>query len=221
MFFPDEVRDARDLPDLPKAGAATSAARGRELSLALQIIDSLSGKWDPAKYQDTFRERVMKLVAEKAKGGEIAVAPELRVCEGRRDRRSAERAQGEPGEAQRCAARRRAPRGDPLRPAGQAPGRVVARHARAPPFVEVVEVATGEQKGEARNMATKRRKSSKPRYGAAAKKRVGSALRRAKRGTLKAGKGRHPKAKSRKQAIAIGLSEARSKGAKVPPRPRH
>jgi hypothetical protein len=37
-----------------------------------------------------------------------------------------------------------------------------------------------------------------------------------KRGQLKAGKGSHPKAKSRKQAIAIGLSEARKKGAKVP-----
>jgi hypothetical protein len=45
-------------------------------------------------------------------------------------------------------------------------------------------------------------------------------MRRAKRGTLKAGKGRHPKVKSRKQAIAIGLSEARQKGAKVPSKPR-
>jgi hypothetical protein len=41
-------------------------------------------------------------------------------------------------------------------------------------------------------------------------------MHRAKRGTLKSGKGRHPKVKSRKQAIAIGLSEARKKGAKVP-----
>jgi hypothetical protein len=40
----------------------------------------------------------------------------------------------------------------------------------------------------------------------------------AKSGTLKSGKGRHPKVKSRKQAIAIGLSEARKKGAKVPRR---
>ncbi len=53
-------------------------------------------------------------------------------------------------------------------------------------------------------------------YGPAAKKSVASAMRRAKRGTLKAGKGRHPRVKSRKQAIAIGLSEARKKGAKVP-----
>jgi hypothetical protein len=55
-------------------------------------------------------------------------------------------------------------------------------------------------------------------YGNAAQKSVKSAVHRAKAGTLKAGKGRHPKAKSRKQAIAIGLSEARKKGAKVPPR---
>jgi hypothetical protein len=54
------------------------------------------------------------------------------------------------------------------------------------------------------------------RYGSGAKRAVGSAMRRAKRGTLKGGKGRHPRVKSRKQAIAIGLSEARKKGAKVP-----
>ena len=53
-------------------------------------------------------------------------------------------------------------------------------------------------------------------YGKAASKRVASAVRRKKKGTLKSGSGR--KVKSRKQAIAIGLSEARSKGAKVPKR---
>ena len=53
-------------------------------------------------------------------------------------------------------------------------------------------------------------------YGKAASKRVASAMRRRKRGTLKSGSG--AKVKSRKQAIAIGLSEARSRGAKVPRR---
>ncbi len=53
-------------------------------------------------------------------------------------------------------------------------------------------------------------------YGKAAQKRVKSALRRRKRGTLKSGSGRT--VKSRKQAIAIGLSEARERGAKVPSR---
>lgn len=65
-------------------------------------------------------------------------------------------------------------------------------------------------------MATRKTSSSKRRYGNGAKKSVASAMRRAKRGTLKSGKGHHPKVKSRKQAIAIGLSEARKKGAKVP-----
>lgn len=69
-------------------------------------------------------------------------------------------------------------------------------------------------------MATRKRssrKSSGRKYGKAAGKRVESAMRRRKRGTLKSGKGgRGGKVKSRAQAIAIGLSEARKKGAKVP-----
>jgi hypothetical protein len=59
-----------------------------------------------------------------------------------------------------------------------------------------------------------RKKSGGRKYGKAASKRVGSTMRRRKRGTLKSGSGR--KVTSRKQAIAIGLSEAREKGAKVP-----
>ena len=72
-----------------------------------------------------------------------------------------------------------------------------------------------------RKTSTSTKKSgTKRRYGAAAGRTVRSAVSRAKRGTLKAGKGRHPKAKSRKQAIAIGLAVARKKGTKVPPRRR-
>ena len=52
------------------------------------------------------------------------------------------------------------------------------------------------------------------RYGKAASKSVKRAMHREKRGTLRSGKG--GKVTSRKQAIAIGLSEARKKGAKVP-----
>jgi len=63
----------------------------------------------------------------------------------------------------------------------------------------------------------KRSKARKPggkKYGRAASKTVESAMRRRKRGSLRSGKG--GKVTSRKQAIAIGLSEARKKGAKVP-----
>ena len=55
------------------------------------------------------------------------------------------------------------------------------------------------------------------RYGKAAGKSVKSALHREKKGTLRSGKGgKGGRVTSRKQAIAIGLSEARKKGAKVP-----
>ena len=62
-----------------------------------------------------------------------------------------------------------------------------------------------------------RKKSSGRRYGPGASKSVESAMRRRKRGTLKSGKGgKGGTVKSREQAIAIGLSKARRKGAKVP-----
>ena len=61
------------------------------------------------------------------------------------------------------------------------------------------------------------KKSGRRRYGKAASKSVESAMRKRKRGALKSGKGgKGGTVKSRKQAIAIGLSEAREKGAKVP-----
>ncbi len=54
-------------------------------------------------------------------------------------------------------------------------------------------------------------------YGKRAQKSVKRAMHKRKHGTLKSGKGgKGGKVKSRKQAIAIGLSEARKKGAKVP-----
>ena len=64
-----------------------------------------------------------------------------------------------------------------------------------------------------------KKKSRGRRYGKSAGKSVASAVRRKKHGTLRSGRsGKGGKVKSRKQAIAIGLSEARKKGAKVPPK---
>lgn len=56
-----------------------------------------------------------------------------------------------------------------------------------------------------------------PKYGKAASKSVEKAIHKEKRGELHSGPGgKGGVVKSRKQAIAIGLSEARKKGAKVP-----
>ena len=58
-----------------------------------------------------------------------------------------------------------------------------------------------------------------PRYGKKASEKVAKVMRERKRGTLRSG-GSGKKVTSRKQAIAIGLSEARRAGAKVPRKPR-
>jgi len=64
-----------------------------------------------------------------------------------------------------------------------------------------------------------KKKSSRRRYSQGASKTVASAVRRKKAGTLRSGKrGKGGKVTSRKQAIAIGLSEARKKGQRVPAR---
>ena len=55
-------------------------------------------------------------------------------------------------------------------------------------------------------------------YGSKAKSKVKKAMHERKRGTLKSGRS-GKKVKSRKQAIAIGLSQARRAGAKVPRKP--
>jgi hypothetical protein len=70
-------------------------------------------------------------------------------------------------------------------------------------------------------MATSKKpakKKSSRRYGKKAQDSLASAMRRRKKETLTSGSGR--KVKSKKQAIAIGLSEARKKGAQVPAPPK-
>jgi len=68
----------------------------------------------------------------------------------------------------------------------------------------------------AANKTAKKKSTTRksPRYGRAAAKKVARVMHERKHGTLRSGSGR--KVTSRKQAIAIGLSEARRRGAKVP-----
>ena len=71
--------------------------------------------------------------------------------------------------------------------------------------------------GASYSLKSRTKEGEMARYGKAAGKSVKSALHREKKGTLRSGKGgKGGKVTSRKQAIAIGLSEARKKGAKVP-----
>ncbi|MGC9379862.1 Ku protein [Streptomyces sp. MH13] len=73
LHWADEVRDpVEELPELPSG----RADRGKELDMAMRLVDALSGPWDPARYHDTYQEKVRELVRAKAEGKEIAVAEE-------------------------------------------------------------------------------------------------------------------------------------------------
>jgi DNA end-binding protein Ku len=74
MFFPDEIRDQREvLGPLKKVNVSP-----RELEMAKQLIKSLEDKWDPHQLKDTYRDRVLDLIRKKAHGEEIVAetAPE-------------------------------------------------------------------------------------------------------------------------------------------------
>jgi DNA end-binding protein Ku len=73
MLYADEVIGTEDL-DLP-AKEATEVTE-RELSMAEQLIDSLSAEFDPTRFHDTYREQVLHLIEQKAEGVEPAPAPE-------------------------------------------------------------------------------------------------------------------------------------------------
>jgi DNA end-binding protein Ku len=70
LYFADEVRDAKgvDAPGKLKLSK-------RELEIAQRFIDAQTTTWKPDRYDDTYRERVMKLIRDKAKGKEIVVEP--------------------------------------------------------------------------------------------------------------------------------------------------
>jgi DNA end-binding protein Ku len=74
MIFADEVVPKEDLDGLPEAEAFQVS--DREVKMAQQLIESLATEFEPERYRDEYREKVLELIEAKASGEEIAVAPE-------------------------------------------------------------------------------------------------------------------------------------------------
>jgi DNA end-binding protein Ku len=71
MFFADEVRDPKsELENLP----GKTSFSGKELTMASQLIESMSDTWRPADFRDTYTERVNDLIESKRKGREFTAA---------------------------------------------------------------------------------------------------------------------------------------------------
>src|SRR5207302_4948114 len=71
MRFADEVVPTSEVKN-GSSGKEASVSQ-REVDMASQIIDSLTSKWDPSRYHDTYREQVLELLKKKAEGKEIVV----------------------------------------------------------------------------------------------------------------------------------------------------
>ena len=74
MIFHDEVVPHDEIDDLPEA--SDLKVSDREVKMAQQLIDSLSSEFDPSRYRDEYRDKVIDLIERKAQGEEIAVQPE-------------------------------------------------------------------------------------------------------------------------------------------------
>ena len=73
LLFADEVIETADLDVRTTSDTKPS---DRELSMARQLVNSLSADWEPEKYRDDYREKVLALLEAKAEGNEFAVAEE-------------------------------------------------------------------------------------------------------------------------------------------------
>jgi DNA end-binding protein Ku len=71
MLYADEVTSADQL-ELPDAEKVTPSER--EVKMAEQLIDSLTTEFDPARYKDEHREKVLALIEAKSEGQEVVTA---------------------------------------------------------------------------------------------------------------------------------------------------
>jgi len=72
MHFADEVTPADKVEDAPRDVAVGE----RELAVAGKLIESLSTNFEPGRYHDEYRERLMALIQKKAHGEKVVIAPE-------------------------------------------------------------------------------------------------------------------------------------------------
>jgi DNA end-binding protein Ku len=72
MLFADELVPPDQLEELPDADVEASE---REVEMARQLIESLSAAFEPSKYRDEYRERVLELIERKAEGQDVTIQP--------------------------------------------------------------------------------------------------------------------------------------------------
>jgi DNA end-binding protein Ku len=71
MVYADEIVPPEQLPELD--GVEKVTVSDKELAMAGQLIESLSGEFEPERFRDTYRDRVLELIERKAAGEEVVI----------------------------------------------------------------------------------------------------------------------------------------------------
>ncbi|MEF3303955.1 non-homologous end joining protein Ku [Paenibacillus sp. GYB003] len=72
IFYPDEIRSIAQVPNLPE----NPNVNDKELTMAKMLIEQLSTPFEPEKYKDDYREKVLEMIQQKIAGEEVRIAPE-------------------------------------------------------------------------------------------------------------------------------------------------
>lgn len=72
MYYAEEIRPKEQIPNLPEQ----SKVDERELEMARMLIDQLAAPFEPQKYEDEYKERLMDAIEDKVEGKEVKFAPE-------------------------------------------------------------------------------------------------------------------------------------------------
>ncbi|HEX2926840.1 MAG TPA: Ku protein [Ruminiclostridium sp.] len=73
IFYPDEVKDSAQVPGIPENAKTTPA----ELDMATQLIENLTTAFDPSKYVDTYREKLIEHINAKVEGKQVVARKEV------------------------------------------------------------------------------------------------------------------------------------------------
>ena len=76
----DEIRSFKELA-LPPAGVKAASLSDKEMKMGEQLVQDMSGEWNPDEFTDSFKEQIMKLVKEKVKAGKTESVTPLEPME--------------------------------------------------------------------------------------------------------------------------------------------
>ncbi|MFI5270077.1 MAG: Ku protein, partial [Chloroflexota bacterium] len=70
LFYPDEIRDAGQLE-----GLSGSKVNEKEVQMAINLVEALSGDFEPGKYKDEYRDALLEVINHKIEGTPMEAAP--------------------------------------------------------------------------------------------------------------------------------------------------